>query len=204
MSWEFEVVPFDAGLHDPEALLPWVQEAGNPYFDWLVDGSETAQKVLRAWMARRSSEVYAGRAQILTVDGEAFGGYYGIAGADAASCRKADTIALVGTFGGAHRKDIMSRLSLSRELFTAPAENEYLLSRLGVLPAAQGRTLGTALVESFLRAGAGLGFRRFRLDVHEGNLPAIRLYEKHGFRETHRSTTTDGTMTYLSLALETT
>ncbi len=202
MSEEFRVVPFDAGPHDPETLLPWVHEAGNPYFDWLVGGRETAQEVLRAWMARQSSEVYTARAQILTVDGEALGGFYGIAGADVASCRKADAIALVSA-DGIHKKDVMFRLSLGRELFTAPVEDEYFLSRLGVLPAAQGRGMGTRLAESFLRVGTGLGFQRFRLDVHEGNLAAIRLYEKHGFHETHRSTTTDGTMTYLSLALET-
>jgi ribosomal protein S18 acetylase RimI-like enzyme len=197
------IVRFEPAAHDPDALIPWVHDAGNPYLDWLFDGEDAARAALREWIERESSEVYQGRATVLISSGEPVGGFYGIPGDELVTCRKADTIALIARFTGAERRDLAARLSSSGALFTAPSAEEYFLSKVGVLAEQRGRGLGEALVESYLEAGAEQGFRRFRLDVHEGNIPAMRLYEKHGFEESGRGATTDGAMTYLSLALET-
>lgn len=42
--------------------------------------------------------------------------------------------------------------------------------------------VGNALLEELLKQGEALGIRDFTLEVRAGNLPAIRLYEKFGFK----------------------
>ncbi len=49
---------------------------------------------------------------------------------------------------------------------------------IGVTGSAQGRGLGTALLRDLLAAA---GDRTVYLDVRDGNDPARRLYERHGF-----------------------
>ncbi len=52
---------------------------------------------------------------------------------------------------------------------------------LAVLPAAQGRGYGTALLgfcETFARKA---GYARLRLDAYSGNAAALRFYERHGY-----------------------
>ncbi len=51
-----------------------------------------------------------------------------------------------------------------------------------VSPRLRGRGTGRAMLEYASRYGAEHGVRALRLDVYEGNLPAIRLYESAGFR----------------------
>jgi GNAT superfamily N-acetyltransferase len=48
-------------------------------------------------------------------------------------------------------------------------------------PEFRGRGVGGALVEAVVAWARGAGYRRVLLDVADGNLPAIRLYEKRGF-----------------------
>ncbi|AXE32724.1 GNAT family N-acetyltransferase [Chromobacterium phragmitis] len=52
---------------------------------------------------------------------------------------------------------------------------------MGLLPRYRGMGLGGWLMENTLRLAEQRGFRRLELTVHEDNLNAIKLYEKHGF-----------------------
>ncbi|MEO9383751.1 GNAT family N-acetyltransferase [Chromobacterium phragmitis] len=52
---------------------------------------------------------------------------------------------------------------------------------MGLLPRYRGMGLGGWLMENTLRLAEKRGFRRLELTVHEDNLNAIKLYEKHGF-----------------------
>lgn len=52
---------------------------------------------------------------------------------------------------------------------------------IGLLPSHRGIGLGGWLLENTVRLAERRGFRRIELTVHEDNLHAIRLYEKHGF-----------------------
>ena len=51
-----------------------------------------------------------------------------------------------------------------------------------VSPRWRGKGVGRAMLAFAARYGAEQGFKGLRLDVYEGNLPAIRLYESAGFR----------------------
>ncbi|MCD4484967.1 GNAT family N-acetyltransferase [Chromobacterium vaccinii] len=52
---------------------------------------------------------------------------------------------------------------------------------MGLLPSHRGMGLGGWLMENTLRLAEQRGFRRLELTVHEDNIHAIKLYEKHGF-----------------------
>ncbi len=71
---------------------------------------------------------------------------------------------------------IMSRLA---------ADEAEILS-VAVAARQQGRGLARALLNLHLRRLAGLSARAVFLEVDEHNMPAIRLYERAGFREVAR------------------
>ena len=71
---------------------------------------------------------------------------------------------------------IMSRLA---------ADEAEILS-VAVAARSQGRGLARALLNLHLRRLAGLSARAVFLEVDEHNAPAIRLYERAGFREVAR------------------
>jgi ribosomal-protein-alanine N-acetyltransferase len=71
---------------------------------------------------------------------------------------------------------IMSRLA---------ADEAEILS-VAVAARARGRGLARALLDLHLRRLAGLSARTVFLEVDEHNAPAIRLYERAGFREVAR------------------
>ena len=60
------------------------------------------------------------------------------------------------------------------------------VSAVTVEPAARRRGIATAVVRSLLGEAWKLGARRAYLQVEEGNVPAIRLYERIGFTTHHR------------------
>ena len=71
---------------------------------------------------------------------------------------------------------IMSRL----------VEDEAEILSVAVARGAQGRGLARELLTLHLRRLAGLGIRAVFLEVDEHNAPAIRLYQRAGFREVAR------------------
>jgi len=53
---------------------------------------------------------------------------------------------------------------------------------MGVLDGYRGKGYGTQLMDEALRAAKNYGMERVELEVYASNIPAIRLYEKKGFR----------------------
>jgi len=78
--------------------------------------------------------------------------------------------------GGRFVGFIMSRL----------VEDEAEILSVAVAARAQGRGLARDLLMLNLRRLAGLGARTVFLEVDENNTPAIRLYDRAGFREVSR------------------
>lgn len=62
-------------------------------------------------------------------------------------------------------------------------ETECEILAIVVSPKLRGRGLGTRLLSGFIRARKRELFSRCVLEVHQGNLPAIRLYSGLGFLE---------------------
>jgi len=65
---------------------------------------------------------------------------------------------------------------------TAPDQpGEYHLISLWVAPAARGRGVGDALIAAVQAHARSTGFPRVALRVAPDNLPAVTLYQRHGF-----------------------
>ncbi|WP_052111975.1 GNAT family N-acetyltransferase [Knoellia subterranea] len=60
-------------------------------------------------------------------------------------------------------------------------EDETFLIGMWVSASARGHGVGDQLIVEALASAAAKGFARVHLDVAEENLPARRLYERHGF-----------------------
>ncbi|TYP52510.1 GNAT family N-acetyltransferase [Thermosediminibacter litoriperuensis] len=65
------------------------------------------------------------------------------------------------------------------EVTTRPSAQ--LLS-IAVAPEHHGRGIGKKLLEAGLKYMASLGVRRVKLEVRPDNAPAVRIYEKYGFK----------------------
>ncbi|MGE0664478.1 MAG: GNAT family N-acetyltransferase [Hyphomonadaceae bacterium] len=63
-------------------------------------------------------------------------------------------------------------------------DGEAGLYAMWVAPEARGKGAGDALITSAANWARERGFRRITLGVGDFNTPAIRLYERHGFRPT--------------------
>lgn len=183
-------------------VLPWLHEAGNPYFDWIFGGRESAARWIASWMGRPSSEISIARASLLFVDDRPVGGFIALGGADLAVCRKADTLAMLKEANSRGRADLRARMSAVRALFPRVEADEFYLSKMGVASDFHGRGLGRELARGYLAAGQAAGFRRFRLDVWADNKPACQLYESLAFRVIQESTSLEAGMKYLSMVRE--
>jgi ribosomal-protein-alanine N-acetyltransferase len=65
-------------------------------------------------------------------------------------------------------------------------QDEAEILVVAVNPLARGRGLARRLVDTHLSRLAALGVRQVFLEVEEGNVPALRLYRRAGFREVGR------------------
>ena len=72
-------------------------------------------------------------------------------------------------------------------LVLVPHPDHLLLESVAVAPDAQGRGIGTALLRFADEQAAAAGLPEVRLYTHEAMTTNIRLYERHGYRETHRA-----------------
>jgi ribosomal protein S18 acetylase RimI-like enzyme len=63
-----------------------------------------------------------------------------------------------------------------------PHRGEYELAKMAVTPRAQGRGIGDRLLEAAVRFARDAGVDELVLVTNSSLAPAIRLYEKHGFR----------------------
>jgi ribosomal protein S18 acetylase RimI-like enzyme len=69
---------------------------------------------------------------------------------------------------------------LSRES-RAKLDHKGLIWGMYVTPAARGTGAADRLMEALLAAGCALGLRQLQLTLMADNVPARRLYERHGF-----------------------
>lgn len=60
-------------------------------------------------------------------------------------------------------------------------EHPCELARIGVMPSMQGRGVGTAILQSVMKAMREKGFDGIRMLVSKTNPAALALYEKNGF-----------------------
>ncbi len=63
---------------------------------------------------------------------------------------------------------------------------ELRINNIAILPSHRDRGLGSRLLRWLLDAGRRRGCRRATLEVRPSNVPALRLYRRHGFRAVGR------------------
>jgi ribosomal protein S18 acetylase RimI-like enzyme len=68
---------------------------------------------------------------------------------------------------------------------------------IGVSDAARGQGVGGALIDGLLAAAREAGFARVSLSVDRNN-PALRLYQRHGFRDAGVSDASDSSVTMVT------
>jgi ribosomal protein S18 acetylase RimI-like enzyme len=180
-------------------LFPYVHEAGNPYFDYIFGGQDTARQTLDRWMRRASSEVFFERATLLRVQSEPVGGFIAMRGAEVNTCRKFDMAALTMGCGRSEREGLLKRLEVVRNLFPPVDEKDFYLSKFWVDSQHRGAGYARKLINAYLAVGRAQGFQRFRLDVCADNEPAIRAYRSAGFSVTHESSIPEAGLRYVAM-----
>lgn len=179
--------------------LPWILEAGNPYYDWLFGDAQLTMRILDAWMRRASSEVSILRVRILMCDAEVAGGFIALDGLELKRARRADAVALITAVSGADRAGLIRRLTSATDLFSPVDDDEYYLSKMGLHSRFRGKGYGRELLDRYINEGNARGYVRYRLDVHADNIAAIRRYQGFGFQIADRARTRDGSLEYYSM-----
>jgi len=165
-------------------LSPWVYDASNPFADWYFGDPDAASDILTEWMARPDSELYLGRALLLSDNaGKPEGAIIWVKGAQLSGCRAADFAAFLGDLGGGPEADAIALevTAGARALFPAVEPGDAYISRVAVDRARRGQGVGKRLLQATLDALRAEGVSRVRLDVSDDNAAAIRLYESAGF-----------------------
>ncbi len=103
-----------------------------------------------------------------------------------------DALAAGALFVGIAEEEIVAGMILDHHcnedyrkvtwLTEAAAEEIMVIHALGVLPSWGGKGIGAAMVDKAMEIAGKAGCKVMRLDVLEGNLPAVRLYTRAGFR----------------------
>lgn len=63
-----------------------------------------------------------------------------------------------------------------------PDGQYMILHTLAIAPELQGKGLGSEVVEFCINKAKEDGYKALRVDIVPGNIPAKKLYEKHGFK----------------------
>jgi ribosomal protein S18 acetylase RimI-like enzyme len=191
-TWEVPAVP------------PLIQQAGNPYFNWLFGDLSTALPIIESRMRADNSELSLLNT-VLARDSsdQIVGALVALTGNDLAKRRMADAAAYLQLIGRPERAPFMQRLQASRNLFASVQSDEFYLSKLGVQQKARRLGYGRILVERFLSMGTAQGLDSFVLDVSADNAAAIGLYSSLGFQVTAQACTEAGDLTYLTMRLKT-
>jgi ribosomal protein S18 acetylase RimI-like enzyme len=61
-------------------------------------------------------------------------------------------------------------------------EGAWVVESVATVPELRRQGITSKLLEKMLERGRSQGFRRAQINIYVGNIPAQRLYEKHGFR----------------------
>jgi ribosomal protein S18 acetylase RimI-like enzyme len=199
-----------ADTPSPEGLathaLPWIMEAGNPYYNALFGDAGATLSYLQKWVCRASSEVSILRVEFLvsdsTSDSEFAGGFIALSGGDLRKARRADGVALLTSIAAQDRAALAQRLNNLSDLMAPVGDDEYYLSKVGLAQQFRGKGLARKLVGRYIEEGARLGYSRYRLDVSADNEAAVRCYRSAGFEIARSGQSQDGALKYYSMTYE--
>jgi len=181
-------------------MLPWMLAAGQPYFSELFGGDANAERTVAKWMTRPSSELFWERAMVLVdEDDRVLGGSIEMLGSVVNKCRIADTMELLKRPAD-EASAIRERIKELQGLFLPIRNDDFYLSKFGVIESMRMRGLGPLLFEAQMVAARSSGARQIRLETTHPVL--VRFYERAGFEVIHRGSYRDGKIEYVSMQLE--
>jgi ribosomal protein S18 acetylase RimI-like enzyme len=184
------------------AVLPWVLEAGSPYFEWLLGGASAARTTIGSWMRRPSSEVSIQRTTIMLHGGSPVGAFIALDPSELRACRAVDALAALRDVDPGERGAFLSRMAEAKRMLPPVDDDHFYLSKMAVASDRRRRGIGRKLVREFLDQGNASRFRQFRLDVHAQNTLAIKLYRSEGFEVVAEGSAADGKIRYIAMTLE--
>jgi ribosomal protein S18 acetylase RimI-like enzyme len=153
-------------------------------------------------MHRDTSEVSIRNTFLLFRDGVPLGGLVALEGRNLIRARKADALALMKDLEGGTRDAVLGRLKACGHLFVYPGVDEYYLAKMGVVQEARGTGAAKKIFGMSIEAGAALGYKKFRGDVHVDNVPALRLYQAFGFETVAEHSCAASGLSYVSVFLD--
>lgn len=196
--WGHKTPDIDQKLDD---ITPWVLEAGRPYYDVFLEGTDP-HEVIGRWMQRRSSELALRRTRLAVADDRIGGGYIAIAGSDLAGCRQADLLDLARSMDDHSYSELRARMNDLDDLFAPVEAHDFYLSKLGVMPRLADRELEHPLMDDCIRRARHGGFGQVRTDVCEDDDEMRGLLDTYGFRPIYRGKSSRTNLRYLSMSLE--
>jgi ribosomal protein S18 acetylase RimI-like enzyme len=96
--------------------------------------------------------------------------------------RRAPRDVIVATLNGT----VVGYARIGRHMAIAANDHVLHFEALAVSPVARGMGVGSLLIEAMITEARSRGARKFGLRALSTNAPAIRLYERSGFREEGR------------------
>lgn len=198
LVWGHKTPHIERKLQD---IVPWLHQAGQPFYNIFLDGADP-DSTLRRWLMRRSSELSLQRIRLLITDDRIAGGYVSLSGRDLPGCRQADLLDLARSMGTESYTRLRDRMEDLRDLFAPVEENDFYLSKLGLLPQKDSPSLRQVLLDDCIRRATQGGFRRVRVDVPEQDRSRRDFYGGQGFDAIYRGKAPTSNLKYLAMVFD--
>lgn len=176
------------------AIVDGLYQAGQHYYDWLIGDRRVAEAVIREHLNWRDSEIFHERVRIYTIGDEVVAGYVALSGPELqqSQCQLHDLWALMKGVPEPDRPDFKHRLESISEVFPAMPMDQFIGSRMWVLPSKRGRTIGREILDDIAECGRRGGFSRVHGYVAENNTSMIWLLQSVGWKVEARGTVPSG------------
>jgi ribosomal protein S18 acetylase RimI-like enzyme len=175
------------------ALIAWVEQtaarSGKPLGMWdlMFPGADAPRLSLIEQIVRSPHDSFAHYSGFLVaeVDGAAVGALSGYAPAQKTLehfRRALRSVLSDNGWSDAHQKLVRTRIGPSLTCVSDTPEDCWIIEWVALQPEARGKGVAAALLAAAFERGRAAGFSKAQLSVVIGNTPAIRSYERAGFR----------------------
>ena len=180
-------------VREDAPLIAWVEmsaaRSGRPLglWDLIVPGADQPRLDLIAQVVGSPHESFAHFSGFLVaeVDGVAVGAMSGYAVAVKTLDHFRHALAAVLSENGwspEHRKLVGSRIAPCLTCISETPDDRWVVEWVALLPEARGKGVASALLSAILARGRASGFDKAQISVLIDNTPALRCYERAGFR----------------------
>jgi ribosomal protein S18 acetylase RimI-like enzyme len=170
-----------------EEIAEDVFTTGPEYFTAVFGDPKVALCNLGSWIRNPNSEFSGTHVTLALELGRRVGAFIALPGGEVSKRRSVDTIHLLKNCKSERRLTLRNLLSAFAPVLLPVSDSDYYLRTLAVCVNHRNRGLGRVLLNEVIAQGSVAGYRRFRLDVSAGNLPAVKLYRSSGFNVIHEA-----------------